>query len=234
MLSDAAQPRLSAPAPIGGLIYVRDLTGADMLALATPGELPIASFSQTIKRLTASHHNIARLVADGRKASDIAAILGRSASSISNLLPDPGFKQLVAHYQAIKDTVYYSMHERLATVGLNAVEIINDRLEDHLQGDGTKVTLREAREVLEMVLDRTGVPAVSAVAHMNADMRGDSVAAQVREMFTKRTEGVVLEGDTQDQSSCRSVPPEDGGAPEILDSSDFNPIVGGDDGQTHE
>lgn len=199
---------LSLPQPMAAppcaLAYSRDLTAADLLALES-GLAPTTKpkpWSSTIKRITMIHHHIARFVAEGRKDVDIAAIVGISPSRVHVLRDDPAFVQLVAHYHQVNDAIYYDVHQRLATTAQLAIEEMNGRLEE----DPKAVSMRELREIASMALDRIGVPAESVLTNKDAQGRSDAIAEEVRKLFAKRTNGVILEADTQPQHQTEPLP----------------------------
>lgn len=198
----ALEPALDAPLLVA---YARDITTTDLMAMINaPPERP-AAFSQVIKRLNSTHHTIARLVSDGRSDMDIAAIMGSTPGRIRTLKDDPSFRELVTHYTQVKDVVYLDMHAKLAILGSNVVNLINDKVEDALDG-GSKIALRDAKDIMEAVLDRIGIPAESVTTVHNGISRSEEISNQVHAIFQRRTKGVFIEAQVIDVTSVEEGP----------------------------
>jgi hypothetical protein len=127
---------------------VRPLEPADLALLATErGVQPTA-----IKRLTDSHHALARCLAEGMKDVEAAAITGYTPSRISILRDSPLFAELIEHYRSNKNAVLADLHERMVTAGLVAVQELANRLEDEPEKIATSTLL----EAVKTLADRTG------------------------------------------------------------------------------
>ena len=98
------------------IVRLEDLAGLDQIV-----ERPSA-----IKRLRDHHHLIARLVAEGRRTTDIAAEVGLSISRVSILKGDPAFRQLVEMYRAnygqLKEAAFSDFYKKAALVRSLAAE----------------------------------------------------------------------------------------------------------------
>lgn len=125
----------------------RTLGPEDVELMAQPAgsELPL------LKRLRHNHHMAARLLAEGRSNTEVALLTGYAAITVTNLQSDPMFKELVAYYQAQVEVKYLDVHERLASLGMDAVAEIHDRLDN----EPDSFTLKDLREVAELALDRS-------------------------------------------------------------------------------
>lgn len=148
------RPRTKPPLIV---TYLRDLTPADLVVLdnAPPAADSVTPYS-SISKIRYSHHMMARLVALGKRDAEVAAITGHAINSITRLRNyDPAFKELVAHYAAIKDEQFVDASARLAVLGTTAVEELQERLEEK----PAAFTVRELKEVAEMAFDRSVAPA---------------------------------------------------------------------------
>jgi hypothetical protein len=136
--------------PIPNMTILRELGPADAGDILAPPEdlAPIP----TIARLRARHHAVAKLLAEGRKPGEVAAIMGYAAGTLSSLQADPAFRELINYYTTQVEARYLGVHERLAHLSDQAVAELQDRLEDAPQ----KFSNRELKELAEMALDRTG------------------------------------------------------------------------------
>ena len=141
--------RPSTPFTVG---TPRELTEADLGALIHPE--PMGSKAAPIQRIRSTHHRLAQLIADGLRQVEVSLITGYSQSRISQLLVDPAFQELVAHYRNQKEAVFIDAQARLADTGITALEIIRDRMEENPDS----LQVRELLEVMSQTLDRSIAP----------------------------------------------------------------------------
>lgn len=177
---------------------VRPLTEVDRALLATErGIQPSA-----IKRLTDSHHALARVLAEGMKDAEAAAITGYTPSRISVLRDSPLFAELIEHYRSNKDAAFADLHERMATAGLVAVAELAERLNEEPEKIGTSTLL----EAIKTLADRTGHGPQTKSTNLNVNV---SLADRVREgraraaTLSPRAAAAALDvlGPGEDQSS---------------------------------
>ena len=87
-----------------------------------------------LQKIRDHHHQLARLVAEGRRTTDIAFETGMSISRISILKSDPAFMELVEAYrmnlEQIKDLAYADHQKKMALTASLALDELNGRLED--------------------------------------------------------------------------------------------------------
>ena len=140
------------------MAFQRNLTGADLALLGPPGEGPALGEASTITRLRTSHHLLARLLAEGRRPVEVCSIVGYSQSRISVLQRDPAFQELIEYYRGQAETAYVNVHERLATLGMCAIEELQERLETNPERFGN----RELKEIAESTFDRSIAPSKGA------------------------------------------------------------------------
>ncbi len=145
------------PAPLSAVVS-RPLTGEDVLNLGTAdwGSAP-----PSIQKLKHSHHNLARLLAQGLPGSEVSLITGYSPSRISILQHDPAFAELMVYYVEQVEEVFVNVHERLATVGMDALQELQDRLES----EGEDFSVKELLDTIGITLDRGGYGPKSIVQH---------------------------------------------------------------------
>lgn len=137
--------------------YSRDLVSDDIAKLSLP--LPVATAQPgVVARLRHGHHALARLLAEGRKAVEISEITGYSQSRISILKSDPAFCELVEYYRGQVTEVYLDMHSRLATLGITAMQELQERLEDNPE----RLSTKEVREIMDTAFDRSIAPTKGA------------------------------------------------------------------------
>lgn len=169
--------------------YSRDLNAADVEGLWHVPFGGIESETRPLLRIRNAHHSMARLIAEGRKDVEIAAITGYSPSRISVLKHDPAFKELVAYYAGQVGEVFLNVHERLASVSMGAVEELQERLEEKPEGFAN----RELMELAELGLDRTGFGPKSTVQQNVAiGLVSMERLASMRKELEQKNHGTIL------------------------------------------
>ena len=126
---------------------VRELGEADLPALRDPGV--IGSPGQRIAKLSYSHHQLARILA--QTGDQVAACLATGysqayVSTISN--HDPAFQELLAYYAAERQAIFTDTLERMKTLGIDTLEKLQDRLHD----GKAEWSNRELMEMAELLL----------------------------------------------------------------------------------
>ena len=120
-----------------------------------------------VAKLRDGHHNLARLLAEGRKDVEVSAITGYSQVHICRLKSDPMFQELVGFYRTQVQGVFLDAHQRLATLGTTAVQVLQERLEN----EGDEMAIGVLVKVAEMALDRSVAPKKS----LEGQQRGGNV-----------------------------------------------------------
>lgn len=187
-LADLETAILSAPPPRGRLPKSlafgpsRPLEGADIAALYSP--TAIVTPVNPLQEIRHRHHLLARLVAEGHKYVAISGMIGISQSRITVLMDDPAMQELVAHYAEKVQTEYLDVHTRLASLGVSAMEELQERLDDEEKRANIKT--KELTEIIEKSFDRSIAPNKSA---------GASSGVSVSVNFIKsETPSITLEG----------------------------------------
>lgn len=159
---------------------VRELDDKDMLEIFT---ISPESKARPIKRITQTHHAIARLMAAGLSQVDIARMVGYSAGRISVLKADPAFNELVVHYSNVKEMAFVDVHEQIANTSSDALGVLQERLEEEPENFATAELIALAK----MTLDRSGHGPTKTTKIVDA-------AAIVRELKEKvQSKGQILE-----------------------------------------
>lgn len=174
--------------PVYGEV-VRELNEADIQTLWTAPEGGLESSTPAILRIKNSHHMLARLLAEGRKDVECSQITGYSPNRISILKRDPAFKELLEYYKSQVSEAFVNVHERLATVGLAAVEELHERLEEAPQGFAN----RELMELAELGLDRAGFgPKSTTNVNVGVALVSSDKLAELKAEAARRTNGTIL------------------------------------------
>lgn len=148
ILDELLMPSRRGRPPGASAALIRELTEEDDLAVA---EVATDNGVRALTRIRQTHHAMARLIAEGRANTEVAAITGYTPQRVMVLKQDPMFSELVAYYAAQKDEIYLDVHQRLATLGMDAVEELRERLHDKPESMST----RELIELTELTLDRS-------------------------------------------------------------------------------
>lgn len=142
-----------------------ELSVEDLLRASS---LPHEKSGPVVLNLRQSHHHIARLIAKGAKTNEISALTGMTPPRISTLKSDPAFKELVEYYTDMDEKQYEDaradMHQRLAQLGFDTIEILHEKLLD----DPTQFDNKMLLAIVEASADRTGHGKTSTVNHDHA------------------------------------------------------------------
>lgn len=131
----------------------RNLEAPDLALLATERGIKPA----LVKRISDSHHAVARALASGLKPGEVSIITGYSLSRISILQADPAFQELLAFYRENLDVVYADLHTRMAQLSLDSAQLLQERMEN----DPDSFSNGALMDVLKLAADRTGHAPVS-------------------------------------------------------------------------
>jgi hypothetical protein len=157
----------------------RPLTEEDAYALMESDEKTTAPNHR--KRLRTRHHEAARLMAEGKSDTEINLFTGLQPSTISVLRKDPAFKELVAHYNTVRDEKFETTHERLAALGTDAIEVIHDRLDEKPEDFDNDQLIG----IIKTTTDRTGY-GPSSKQQVNVNIGIADKLQRAREAITAR------------------------------------------------
>lgn len=142
--------RLEAPLEVE---VVRSLGEDDLRILAEPVDSP----RQSIAKLRSSHHALARQLAMNGSVTEASLATGYSIPYISNLAGhDPTFKELVAEYRNERQALFVDAIKRLRSLGIDAVEELQDRLAQEPEGFTKNELMGLAKMALVDTLPRGG------------------------------------------------------------------------------
>lgn len=143
---------------------------SDILRLAGEAETLPRVAAPILKRLRASHHLTARLLAEGRSVKETALIVGYSAQRVSDLQVDPTFDGLVTYYREHITEIDLSDANRIHRKMVEIAEMATDEIAERLEDDETrtKMPIGELRQLADTALNRTVLPAKTATPVTNA------------------------------------------------------------------
>lgn len=125
---------------------VRSLTSDDLPALRAGA--PVGSSNSPLVSIRHSHHQLARLLAEGMEQGQVSLITGYSLSYISVIRKSPAFAELEAYYDIQRDQVFVDTLERMRSLGLSTI----DELQERLASEPSKFSPRELMELAELCL----------------------------------------------------------------------------------
>ena len=153
--------------------FVRELRESDLPLLKVEKGVD----APPIKRLRDSHHQLARILATGARPAEASLITGYSSSRISILQADPAFQELLEFYRANENVAAAAVQDRLLTLGLTAVSILQERMEEEPEDMGTGMLLETAK----VGLDRSGHGPQSRNVSVNVNIGLASQLQRARE-----------------------------------------------------
>ena len=146
----------------------------------TPLELSLpaakAPAQGQIQKLRSSHHAAARYFALGMKNYEVSAVTGYTEARLSVLKNDPSFQELITYYQNNAAEKVVELRERMLTVGLDALDVLQERLDE--RPDDFKNG--ELTDVVRTMADRTGNGPSSSSVNVNVNAELTDVMAKAR------------------------------------------------------
>lgn len=166
---------------------VRELTAVDLAMLATERGIKPTS----LKRITDSHHAVARALASGLRPGAVASVTGYSLSRISILQADPAFNELLEFYKQEVDSAFGDLAQRMSLLALDADSELRRRLEEEPETFEAKDLIR----LLEATADRTGHGVKTTTVNVNIDIaaRLDRAKQRLAEFPSQGLGSPVLE-----------------------------------------
>lgn len=131
---------------------VRSLTEADIPALEFGQQLVPTAKPSGPSQLKHAHHQVARLLAEGRPIVEISLISGYTPEYIGQLQKGGDFLELVKYYDSQRDAIFVDTVERMKSLGITTLNKLQSALED----DAAVWTKRELMEMAELMLLKPG------------------------------------------------------------------------------
>lgn len=177
---------------------IRELTSAD-LALIGTGPAKVTS----LKKIRDSHHNIARLLAEGKSNAEVSEVTGYGQSRISVLKGDPAFQDLISHYRKDVDLAqsiaFADNAMKMASINGDFLDELQDRLDNQPEAFSPDTIL----DAIKVLSDRTGLGAQSRSTNVNINLDyAGRVAAgrqRVSRLGLESSPGPVVEGEVVSQ-----------------------------------
>lgn len=166
----SSQRRPASQAAELQIAITRPLVDADLTAIQNPPASAAPQTPQGLVHLRHTHHNLARLVAEGKSPTEAAVLSGYSAGYIGSLQNDPAFAELVHYYSIQKETLFVDALARLRAIGIDAAEKLQE-----LMSTKTDWSARELMEVIEMTIVKPATAKMVAQAGVGRPAGGGVV-----------------------------------------------------------
>lgn len=165
--------------------FLRDIGEEDLPALrGASRELP---YRRPLEKVRATHHLAARCIAEGKSNVETGFITGYTPVRISQLLKDPTFQELVAHYRKEVEGKWLNVQERLAALSMAVTEEMQERLEEVPESFSNE----ELRRWAETLLDRSG-QGKSTTVNVNTRELRVSLIEQIKREATESSQVKLL------------------------------------------
>ena len=162
---------------------IRELEAADLVIREVSSSGVIIP---KIKALRASHHKLAHVLAMGLSNEEASLMTGYSPNRVSMLLSDPAFKDLLAYYKDNIKDVFVDVTQRMASFATNALEVLQERLEDKPDGFSNK----ELNELIKTTADRGGHSPVQKTETKNITLTAEDLLKIKQEVESKQNGSV--------------------------------------------
>lgn len=143
-----------------------------------------------LKRISERHHAVARMLASGHSLEETARTCGYTMQMLRVLRANPAFMDLMETYKDQIDEQFVDLARRLAVLSADAVQIVQDRLEEEPE----KVTTGQLLEIIKVGADRSGFGPSSTVQHdIGSNLAARLEAARLRARSAMQIEGTATE-----------------------------------------
>lgn len=163
---------------------VKELS-ADAVAQVGKAQVGIDATPKLLS-IRATHHQLAKLLAQGYKDIDVAKITGYSPSRISILKRDPSFREIVSHYANVVEQAFTDTVGKMKDVTDTALAILDERLTD----DEASFTNGMLLEVATKLGDRAGFAPVQKTISATIPLDHGTLAG-IKERVLGRQNGQV-------------------------------------------
>ena len=161
---------------------VRPLTEEDLADDFSPEPI-------RLRETKASHHHLAKLLAEGRDHVEISRITGYSPGYIGRIKNDPSLRELVLHYSEVEELAATDYLGALRAAGMDAL----DELRKRLEAEPERLSFGQLQDAVKLLLVEP-MKASAGVGVAMPQVRISFVASgtpQAREV----EEGRLIEGD---------------------------------------
>lgn len=148
-IRDLAIGRRSALTPPWRLESPKELTKEDLVLLLANQP---ADAKAPLARISAPHHMLAKLIAEGGSDPEVSGVTGYSTLRIKTLKKDPAFQELIAYYEGEHIKATANVTAQITHIALTAGQLLQEKLEDSPE----EFTKKELTDLWSKGLDRIG------------------------------------------------------------------------------
>ena len=164
-----------AMAPSKAIRVVREITREDLKLIASA---PSSEAKGAVQTLRAAHHQVARMMSQGRPIAEVSLVTGYSVNYLRRLQDDPSFQELLAHYGAEQDLVLADVWGQMRDLGLDTLAQLRERLESEPKTFSNSQLLEQVKLLLVQPYVATHSSAASQNASAGAKIEISFVGAK--------------------------------------------------------
>lgn len=159
---------------------------------------------KNLKRIRHSHHQVAKLLALKKTIVECAALTGYSVSRIDRFKNDPAFLALVSLYEEGGEVIERAAADRMVDVGLDALDVIHERLDETPELISTKDLL-----AITKTIDRAGAVSPHIQVTQNTNFLDAAALARLKQEVHNGHAGTITTIDaTPSPADAASLPPD--------------------------
>lgn len=162
----------------------RELHQADLDAVAS-AKVGVAT-APTLQNIRASHHRIAKMIAQGVRLVEISRITGYSPGRLTVLKDSPAFADLVAQYSNMVSDAFADTVAKMKDVTDTALQILDERLSDEPESFSNGMLV----DVVTKIGDRAGYAPVQKTASVSIPLDAD-ILTSIKEKVRSKQNGSV-------------------------------------------
>lgn len=162
----------------------RELADEDLLFRKATS---VGSEARPLVKLRYQHHRLAQMLAAGIDEGEASLVTGYSISRISILKADPAFKDLLAHYIGQQKEVYADLQGRMAGFALDALDELQERLEEAPR----EFTNKELLETVKVANDRGGNSPIARSQSINVLLTPEELSQIKKEVKAAEHDNII-------------------------------------------
>lgn len=106
-----------------------------------------------VTRMRDPHHRLARLIAMGHKVKTAAELAGYSYQRVMNLMPDPGFKELIAQYRKVVNEEYKEAVDEFYFTAVSNMTKAERQIAEHFDRSDEEQELLPLKDLVAIASD---------------------------------------------------------------------------------
>jgi len=199
------KPKAMVTCVVEGILEESDLRELAMTAIDAAAARPEEEDDPSdLKKVREKHHSVARMIANGLTQRMVSKLCGYTEGYISVLLNSPAMQELVELYRIQNGAAAQVITEKLKTVGLKAVE----KLEQKLEAD--ELNNQDLLGMAKLGLDRGGHGPTSTQHNVNeAHVIDHARLQELNDNARTRNAGLIVRREDVRQAIALPAPKAD-------------------------